>query len=156
MKKQYYDANNREVGYNITAGGENVAGENNPRAVFSNKDILDIRKRRFQGERKKDVYKEYRDRSFGTFENIWLGRTAPHIGKQFIIPANEISRQEYSSIANRGQNNNKAKLTEKDVLSIRERYDSGESINDIYKDYQFVNKVTIKRVCKRETWTYLN
>lgn len=153
---KYYDANNREVGYNITAGGENVAGENNPRAVFSNKDILDIRKRRFQGERKKDVYKEYRDRSFGTFENIWLGRTAPHIGKQFIIPANEISRQEYSSIANRGQNNNKAKLTEKDVLSIRERYDSGESINDIYKDYQFVNKVTIKRVCKRETWTYLN
>ena len=58
-----------------------MAGENNPRAVFSNKDILDIRKRRFQGERKKDVYKEYRDRSFGTFENIWLGRTAPHIGK---------------------------------------------------------------------------
>ena len=153
---KYYNSNNIEIGYNMTAGGENVAGENNPRAVFSNKDILDIRKRRFQGERKRDVYQEYRDRSFGTFENIWLGRTAPHIGKQFIIPKNEISREQYSSIANRGQNNNKAKLTEKDVLSIRERYDAGESINDIYKDYQFVNKVTIKRVCKRETWTHLN
>ena len=153
---KYFNSNNREIGYNITAGGEDMAGENNPRAVFSNKDILDIRKRRFQGERKRDVYQEYRDRSFGTFENIWLGRTVPHIGKQFIIPAHQISKQEYSSIANRGQNNNKAKLTENDVLSIRKRYDSGESINDIYKDYQFVNKVTIKRVCKRETWTHLN
>jgi len=58
-------------------------------------------------------------------------------------------------MANRGENNNKAKLTENDVKAIRARYDSGESVSSISKDFSFVNKNSIRRVCKRETWTYI-
>jgi len=52
-----------------------------------------------------------------------------------LIPANEIPRQFYSSIAN--------------------RYDNGESVANIAKDYTFVNQKSIRRVCKRETWKHI-
>lgn len=150
-----FHSNEKSIGYNLTPGGEALLGEDNPNSVFSNEEVLEIRKRRFAGERKIDVYQDYSDKSFGTFEKIWLGKSFPHIGKEFIIPTNEISRQEYSSIANRGENNNKAKLTENDVKAIRKRYDNGEKVGSISKDFPFVNKNSIRRVCKRETWTYI-
>ena len=148
------NSNTREVGYNLTVGGDSflLNGEDSPVATFSNNEVLDIRKRRFDGERKIDVYGSYPEKSFATFERVWLGRGYPEIGREYLIETNSISRQEYSSKANSGENNNKAKLTKEDVLMIRSRYDAGESPTDIYKDY---NKVTLKsliRVCKRETW----
>lgn len=152
---KYYDSNNRQKGYNLTMGGQHLTGEDHPECTFSNDEILDIRKRRFAGERKIEVYQDYKNHPFGTFERIWLGRTASSIGKQYLIPANEIPRQIYSSIANRGENNNKAKLTQKDVIQIRKRYDNGESVANIAKDYTFVNQNSIRRVCKRETWKHI-
>lgn len=151
----FYKSNQKEKGYNLTPGGDLPFGENHPNAIFSNEEILDIRKRRFAGERKINVYQDYKNHSFGTFEHVWLGRTAPQIGKEFIIPTGEISRQEYSSIANRGENNNKAKLTEQDVIKIRQRYDAGESVASIHQDFSMVNKNSIRRVCKRETWKHI-
>lgn len=150
---QFYNSNNKEIGYNLTIGGDALLGENHPKAKLLDEEILDIRKRRFRGERKKDVYNIYKDKiSFGGFEHIWLGKTSPHIGKEFIIPTNEISRQEYSSIANSGENNGMAKLNKEKVLKIRELYDNGESVASISKSYPEVNKRSIRRVCKRETW----
>lgn len=149
---QFYQSNNKEIGYNITPGGEVLYGEDSPNASFSNEEVLDIRKRRFQGERKKDVYKDYLDKAFGTFEKVWLGRGYSHIGQEFIIPPHEISRQEYSSLANRGENNNKAKLKKEDVLQIRKLYEEGTSCIDIQKIFNQVNINSIRRVCKKETW----
>lgn len=96
---KYYDANNRNIGYNLTEGGDGSGRPNdeNPVAIFTNEQVLDIRKRRFEGERKKDVYKDYGTFSFSTFEHIWLGRGYPDIGKEYLIPVNSKSRQEYSS-----------------------------------------------------------
>ena len=150
---QFYNSNNKEIGYNLTSGGKALSGENHPKSKLSNDEILDIRKRRFRGERKKDVYIIYQDKiTFGGFEHIWLGRTSPHIGKEFIIPTNEISRQEYSSMANSGENNGMAKLNKEKVLKIRELYDNGETITNISQIYPEVSKISIRRVCKRETW----
>ena len=59
---------------------------------------------------------------------------------------------EYSSLANSGSRNNKAKLNEDMVKEIRRRYDAGESPISIQKDFSFVNINSIRRVCKRETW----
>ena len=149
----YYHSDDKNIGYNLTIGGEGLAGEHNSQAKLLDCEVLDIRRRRFQGERKKDVYLIYQDKiSFGGFEHIWLGRTSPHIGKEFIIPVNEISRQEYSSRANSGENNGMAKLSKEKVLHIRELYDNGMSITEISKIYTEVNKNSIRRVCKRETW----
>ena len=129
----YYHSNNKESGYNLTSGGDSsgLQGEKSPKAVFTDSQVLDIRKRRYNGERKKDVYKDYSNFSFSTFEHIWLGRGYPEVGREYLIPTNSISRQEYSSKANQGSNNNKAKLNEDMVREIRKRYDSGESPTDI-------------------------
>lgn len=149
----FYKSNNKDIGYNLTPGGSSLKGEEHPKSKLSDEEILDIRKRRFQGERKKDVYKLYENKIlFSGFEHIWLGRTAPHIGKEFIIPTNEISRQIYSSIANSGENNGMAKLSKEKVLKIRELYDSGMPVAEIAKIFKEVNKNSIRRVCKRETW----
>lgn len=150
---KYYNSNNKEIGYNLTPGGDSLLAEDHPKAVFRNEEVLDIRKRRFIGERKIEVYNQYyATKNFATFERIWLGRGYPQIGKEFIIPAHEISRQEYSSKANEGSNNGMAKLTEEKVREIRLRYDSGESISSIAKDFNCVNRNSIVRVCKRQTW----
>ena len=122
-------------------------------AKFTNSQVLDIRKRRYLGERKRDVYKDYNDISFSTFEHVWLGRGYPNVGTEYLIEKGAKTRQEYSSIANAGENNNKAKLKEEDVREIRKRYDSGETWQEIYVDYKNrVSKNTIISVCKRWTW----
>ena len=46
----------------------------------------------------------------------------------------------------------RAVLTSTDVVSIRHRYDHGESYRDIAKDYPAVSKSNIWAVCKRNTW----
>jgi group I intron endonuclease len=149
----YYHSNDKAIGYNLTTGGTSLKGEHHPNSKLTNEEILDIRKRRFKGERKKEVFKLYEDKiTFGGFERIWLGRTSSHIGKEFIIPANEISRQEYSSIANSGENNGMAKLNKEKVLKIREMYDNGKTVTEISQIFTEVNKKSIRRVCKRETW----
>lgn len=151
----YYDSNNKEKGYNLTEGGENstLVGEKSAGAKFTNSQVLDIRKRRYLGERKRDVYKDYNDINFSTFEHVWLGRGYPNVGTEYLIEKGAKTRQEYSSIANAGENNNKAKLKEEDVREIRKRYDSGETWQEIYVDYKNrVSKNTIISVCKRWTW----
>lgn len=147
-----YDATNKNIGYNLTEGGFSLQGENHPEATFTNEEVLDIRKRRFLGERKINVYKDYQNHPFGTFERIWLGRGYNNVGKEYIIPPHTISRQVYSSKANSGENNGRAKLTENDIREIRRRYDNNEKIKKISQDFPCVNYNTIRRICKRETW----
>ena len=152
---EYYQSNQKDKGYNLTEGGENatLVGEKSPGAVFSNEQVLDIRKRRFLGERKRDVYQDYSNYSFSTFEHIWLGRGYPNVGEEYLIKTNSKTRQEYSSIANSGENNNKAKLKKEDVLNIRDLFDNQQkTITEISKLYPSVNYNTIRRICKRETW----
>lgn len=152
----FYHSNNRKIGYNITEGGDGSgkANEASPVAVFTNEEVYDIRKRRYFGERKKDVYKDYSNKSFATFERVWLGRGYPSVGQEFIIPTNSISRQEYSSKANTGLKNGRAKCSVKDVLDIREKYDKGLSIADIYKLYyqDKISKNTVRRIALRESY----
>lgn len=149
---KYYNSTNKNIGYNLTSGGNQLFGNEHPIAVFSEAQVLDIRKRRFKGERKKNVYQDYSNINFSTFEGVWLGKKYPNIGKEFIIPSNEISRQIYSSLANQGENNGRAKLTENKVRDIRKKYDNGMSISEISKIYSEVNQNSIRRICKRETW----
>lgn len=150
----YYHSNDKTVGYNLTIGGDTsqLIGENNNRSVFTNEQVLDIRKRRFLKERKKDVYKDYKDYSFATFEHIWLGRGYPDIGKEYIIPTNSISRQQYSSEANTGVKNGRAKFSIDQIKEIRQRYNNGETISNILKDFNFVSRATIYRIVHNQVY----
>lgn len=150
----FYNAYNGPLGYNNTPCGNHTLcfGEDSTVAVFSNQEVLDIRKRRYNGERKKDVYKDYSSRNFATFERIWLGRGYNNVGQEYLIPANSISRQEYSHQANKGLNNGRAKCTREQILAIRKRYDEGESFTSIAKDYTNISRSTVRRIAIRESY----
>ena len=152
----FYHSNDRNIGYNLTEGGDGSgkANEDSPVATFTNEEVYNIRKRRYFGERKKDVYKDYSNKNFSTFERIWLGRGYPNIAQEFIIPANTISRQEYSSKANTGLKNGRAKCSVEDILDIRKKYDEGLSIADIYNLYYSnkISKNTVRRIALHETY----
>lgn len=151
---KFCNAHNRLIGYNLTDGGDGSGKccEDSPVSTFTNEEVLDIRKRRYNGERKKDVYKDYSNKSFGTFERIWLGRGYPTIGQEYIILPHTKTRQEYSSEANAGVKNGRAKCNEEQVREIRQRYDNGEMPASIAKDFPFLTKNSIARIARRETY----
>lgn len=153
---KFYNATDRTIGYNLTIGGSNLQGEDSIRAVYTNEQVLFIRKSRYEGKRKIDIYKQYfSDYNFNSFENVWLGNGYPNVGKEYLIEKNSISRAEYSSKANRGENNWAAKLTEKMVREIRQRFHNGEKVADIWKDFNFVSRCTIDNVCKYRIWKHV-
>lgn len=149
-----YDATNPSVGYNISVGGHGgTAGVGSGQAKYTEQEVYDIRKRRFIGERKKDVYKDYQQHPFSSFEHIWLGHGYPGVGTEFLIPAGSKSRQEYSSEANSGVKNGRAKCSIEQVVQIRELYNKGTTIAEISKQFQHISKSTIRRIALRETYT---
>lgn len=152
---KYYNANSKEKGYNLNDGGSNAyhVGEDNTRAVFTNNEVLDIRKRRYFGERKKDVYQSYQNYSFATFEKIWLGKGYPDIGREYLIPTGEKSRAEYSHEANKGTNNGRAKCTYEQVLEIRRlREKENKSFREIQKIFPHIGLSSIRRIAIRESY----
>lgn len=151
---EFYKANNKEIGYNLTIGGDTAAlnGEYSPVAVFTNDQVLDIRRRRFEGERKKDVYSDYTSYAFGTFEKVWLGRGYPEVGQEYLIQAHTKTRRNYSSEANAGIKNGRAKCSIDDVLTIRQLYDSGKSFTEIHKLYPNLSKSSIRRIALKESY----
>lgn len=151
----YYNATNKEIGYNLMANGDGSGkpNEESPNAVFSNAQVLDIRKRRYLGERKKDVYKDYENFSFSTFEHVWLGRGYPNVGQEYIIKPYTKSRAEYSSEANRGVKNGRAKCTEEEVKEIRRLYDEEKlSFGQIAQRFPQISKSSARRIALRETY----
>lgn len=149
----FYDATNKEKGYNLTKGGKVLRGEDSPRAVFTNKEVLQIRKLKAEGMRKIDVYNNFfSHHNFRGFEGVWWGKTYQEIGKEYLEQTKDKDWNEYSSIINGGTNSHKAKLTKEQVLEIRARYDNGERPFEILRDFPFVSHATISRVCKRETY----
>ena len=142
-----------EQSYNMSPGANPYCtGELSNTAVFTNAQVLDIRKRRFYNERKKDVYKDYSNISFSTFEKVWLGHGYTDVGREYIIETNTKTRQEYSSEANRGLKNGRAKCTEEQIKEIRLRYDNGELIPHIAKDFPHISKSTVRRIALREVY----
>ena len=55
----------------------------------------------------------------------------------------------------RGEQNGTSKLTEREVIAIRDRFDRGERQRDIVKDYPHVAQTQIYRVCRRKTWRHI-
>ena len=142
-----FSSNQREIGYNLTPGEH----ECSTRQDFPEEDIVSIRKRKYLGERKKDVYKDYTSYSFATFEKVWLHTTHREIGSEFYVDTG--SRAEVSSFVNKGEKNGRAKLTNEEVLFMRSLYDKGQKVSDIRKDYFPGHSYNaISYACKRKTF----
>lgn len=160
-KEQFYIAkyksNCRDIGYNLTIGGgqKQLQGENSQRAKLTNDEVLGIRKRRANGEDKHEVYKDFNAMSLSGFEKVWKGETYRGVGEEYLKVSPQPTREEQISLRTRGERSPKAKLTESDVIAIRERHATGESQKSIQKDYPHVNRNTISRICTRQTWRHI-
>lgn len=129
---KYYDSVNN--GYNFSYGGDSQSkGENNGRALLTEEDVVLIRKAYNNHKRRKDVYKQFKDKiTFGTFSAIWDGSIWSHIMPEVYTEENKLF---FSKQATNGENSEKAMFTNGEVLSMRQRY-VNESARDIYQDYK--------------------
>lgn len=152
-KEQYWISyyNTYKNGYNQTSGGEDNAGENHPNHKLTEQDIVNIRIRYNNHERKKDVFLDYNNRiGESGFNKIWKGETWKHILPEVYTQENKIFHA--NNTANKGSLNGRAKLTEEDVKQIRLRRKNGENIRIVYKDYE--EKITYGSFTN--VWTYQN
>lgn len=148
------NATNPDIGYNIVTFGSAIGkkGAESPKALLYEQEVQEIREKKKDGLRKKDVYLNYKEKiTFSTFENIWLNKS--YVDSE--LEDNLTKSEKISQIA-KGSNNNKAKLCEEDVKYIRKLHEEGFSLKEIIlllnKD---VKEITIKRVINNITWKHV-
>lgn len=145
----YYDSYNN--GYNMTTGGETNFGTNHPGHKLTKQDILDIRTRYANLERKKEVYLLYNQRIGPSgFHKIWNGETWKDIMPEVYTQENK--EFHLHDTANSGSQNGRSRLTEEDVRNIRLRRKNGEQLKNVYEDYK--DKVT--KGSFTNVWSYQN
>lgn len=126
--------NSIENGYNCSVGGDQQSiGSNNGRAILTENEVKFIRTAYNNHERRKDVYEYFKDKiTFSSFARIWDGTSWAHIMPEVFTEEN---KRYYSKEATNGEKSSNAKLTDEEVIKIRERYVS-ENAKTIYKDYE--------------------
>ena len=68
---------------NIIHAFEN--GRRSPKAIFSDSEARDIIKRKIKGEKRKNVWKDYKDKiKEGGFQGIWYGKCYKKIWEEFM------------------------------------------------------------------------
>lgn len=137
--------------YNMTPGGQFNAGECHPSHKLTEKDVIDIRTRYKNHERKKDVYLLYAHLiGESGFHKIWNGSTWKTIMPEVYTKENKDFHAHNTS--NVGSKNGRSKLTEEDVKNIRLRKKNGEPLSSVYNDYS--DKLTYKSF--ENVWSYRN
>lgn len=152
-KEKYYieKYNTYKEGYNMTAGGEDNQGEGHPRHKLTKEDIIDIRTRYDNLERKKEVYQLYKDKiGESGFHKIWNNDTWKGIMEEVYTEDNK--NFHLHNTANKGSSNGRARITEEDVKNIRLRRKNGEQLKVVYQDYK--DKLTYGSFSN--VWTYQN
>ena len=126
--------NSIENGYNCSVGGDQQSiGSNNGRAILTENEVKIIRTAYNNHERRKDVYKQFEDKiTFSSFARVWDGTSWSHVMPEVLTEEN---KKYYSKEATNGEKSSNAKLTDEEVIKIRERYVS-ENAKTIYKDYE--------------------
>ncbi len=128
-EKQYIQQYNSFYdGYNKTKGGQNeYCG--NPKVT--KEDVINIRTAYGNYEQRKNVYELYKDKiSFSGFCHIWDGSRWKDIMPEVYSEENKKIHKEA-----KGERHSNAKLTDKEVLQIRERY-KNETAAQIWEDYK--------------------
>ena len=152
-KEKYYVAlyDTYHHGYNMTTGGEDYHGDSHPGHKLTTEDVIDIRTRYDNLERKKDVYQLYKDKiGESGFHKIWNGATWQHIKMDVYTPENKAYH--LHDTANKGSANGRSRLTEEDVRTIRLRRKNGEQMMHVWLDY----KDLLTYGSFSNVWTYQN
>lgn len=138
IKERYHikHLQSETVGYNISYGMEN-----HNKAALTIQDVIDIRTRYNNKERKKEVYKDYSYLINKTgFHKVWNGYTWPEIMPEIYTEENKSYYK--NDTANNGHENGMAMLNEQDVLQIRIAKKEGKGSKSVYKNYE--NRITYK------------
>lgn len=150
----YYDSQNPDKGYNLTAGGESNQYDGNPSAKLKVADIVQIREIYAMGElRCKECWKLYDDKiSYSGFQKIWDGITWKGIMDEVYTEENINSHA--SQTSNFGSNNGNSLYTESEVLEIRKYY-VNHTLQETYDRYgsRSSSKVSFRQIIDR---TYSN
>ena len=146
---QYY--NSYKNGYNMTSGGETNFGDNHPGHKLTKEDVINIRRRYNNHERKKEVYLLYNNRiGESGFHKIWNGETWKEVMPEVYTEENK--QFHLHNTSNNGSQNGRSRLTEEEVRQIRLRRKNGEQLKDVYEDYK--DKLT--KGSFTNVWTYQN
>lgn len=152
-KEKYYIAkyDTYKNGYNMTTGGEDNIGSAHPNHKLTDEDIINIRTRYNNLERRKEVYELYKDRiGESGFGKIWKGESWQHIMPEVYTPENK--EFHLHNTGNKGSSNGRSRLTEDDVRAIRIRRKNGEQLKNVYEDYK--DKLT--KGSFTNVWSYQN
>jgi len=141
---KYYDSTNKNIGYNIRLGGEGGDKNNEIRKPFTKK-------------HKENISKNHADVSGN--KNPMFGKTHTDSVKEILRVKNlnkKLSKKTKRKMSEkrRGELNNKSKLTQKDVVSIRKEYSNGKTQLELSKIYS-VNKPCIWKIINRLTWRHI-
>lgn len=150
---QFYNSDNREKGYNIRPGGDGWGpGEEHDNHKLTEADVIDIRTRYNNHERKYEVEELYKDKiGHSGFHKIWNGETWAYIMPEVYTEENKKFHR--NNTGQKGSKNGRALLSEDDVRTIRSRKRNGEKIRDVYEDYKHTG-ITLGSF--RDVWNYHN
>jgi group I intron endonuclease len=139
------DARNKDIGYNITKGGDGCLGCSNKGIIFTkeHKDNISKNHHDVSGENNPMFGKTHSDAVKLKLKNINLGKKASEKTKAKM------------SEKRKGEKNSKAKLTEQQVLMIRDLYFvNGVSQKDLAIKFQVQDACVFKIVTYR-TWKHI-
>ena len=152
-KEKMYIAqyNSYRQGYNLTSGGEDHRGEGHPSHKLTVNDVIDIRTRYANLERKSSVCQLYKERiGKSGFSKIWRGDSWKGIKMEVYTEENKSFHSR--NTGNQGSTNGRSRLTEEEVYNIRLRKKRGEKLKNVYQDYK--DKVTYGSFTN--VWSYQN
>ena len=153
-KEKYYITkyDTYKNGYNMTTGGEDNVGSAHPNHKLTDEDVINIRIRYNNLERRKEVYELYKDRiGESGFGKIWKGESWQHIMPEVYTPENK--EFHLHNTGNKGSSNGRSRLTEEDVRTIRTRRKNGEQLKNVYEDYKDkLTKGSFKNVWSYQNW----
>ena len=126
--------NSHEEGYNCNTGGDQASiGSQNSNAKLTEEEVMNIRIAYANRESQKETYQQYKDKiTWFSFQNLWQGRSWPHIMPEVFTKEN---KDYYSYEASRGEKSSSAIFTDEEVLLLRQRYVS-QSAPLIFEDYK--------------------
>lgn len=167
QKKEKYwidklNSNNRNIGYNMTAGGDGnyTIGEENNNAKLSREDVIFIREGYRDGNSKIEFYRDhFIDKiSWPQFSNIWMGKQWVHIMPEVYTRERKEDNihRSLKGRVNVGSSNGMSKLTEFNVKAIIDRLKfSNDSQKQIAIDFNVhYNCINGINCCKY--WTHLH
>ena len=135
----------------MTNVDETIFGVNNYSHKLIKKDIINIRNRYANLERRKEVYLLYNQRiGESGFSKIWKGETWKDVMPEVYTKENK--EYHLHDTGNAGSQNGRSRIIEEDVRNIRIRRKNGEQLKVVYEDYK--DKLT--KGSFTNIWSYQN